>query len=111
VVFNRGPLLAGTWKNERFIMENNLYWNVGLEGIPGELNFSGAPLADWRKRGHDLRSLVENPQFVAFAPNDLRLKPTSPAFRLGFQPIDLSQVGPRDGRGLKSKRTLCSCGR
>ena len=31
--------------------------------------------------------------------NDFTLKPGSPAFALGFKPIDISQVGPRVASG------------
>jgi len=111
VVFNQGTLLSGTWKNDRFIMENNLYWNVGLEGIPGQLKLAGTKLEAWRQRGHDRRSLVEDPQFVALGQDDFRLKPTSPAFRVGFQPIDLSSVGPRVPAAKRRMWPVCSCGR
>ncbi len=68
---------------------------------PETMKFSGATWGDWRKRGHDQNSLVADPWFVAPEKNDFRLKPGSPALKLGFKPIDLSQVGVRK----KSKRT------
>jgi hypothetical protein len=35
-------------------------------------------------------------RFIAPAKNDFRLSSTSPAFKLGFQPIDLRIVGAHD---------------
>ena len=52
-------------------------------------------LDEWRKMGFDVHSLVVDPLFVDPEHDDYRLKPESPAFKLGFQPIDFSQIGPR----------------
>jgi len=47
----------------------------------------------WRTRGQDDGSVVADPGFVDSAKHDYRLKPDSPALKLGFEPIDLSTVG------------------
>ncbi len=52
-------------------------------------------LAGWQALGLDRHMLVADPGFVDLAGRDLRLRPGSPAFALGFRPIDLSDVGPR----------------
>jgi hypothetical protein len=41
-------------------------------------------------------SLDADPQFRNAAKDDFRLAPDSPALKLRFQPIDISQVGPRN---------------
>ena len=38
-------------------------------------------------------SMIANPEFVDMANNDFRLKETSPAYMIGFQDIDVSDVG------------------
>jgi hypothetical protein len=38
---------------------------------------------------------MADPLFVAPEKDDFRLKPNSPALKLGFQPIDVRNVGPR----------------
>jgi len=43
--------------------------------------------------GVETHSLAVNPLFVDFEKGDLRLKPGSPAMKLGFQPIEISAVG------------------
>jgi len=58
--------------------------------------------AEWRKRGKDTHSRYADPLFVAPELGDFALKPESPAFALGFQPIDLSQTGPRIKTGPQS---------
>ncbi|MGJ8691843.1 MAG: right-handed parallel beta-helix repeat-containing protein [Thalassotalea sp.] len=46
-----------------------------------------------QKDGVDLNSLAADPLFFDLAKGDLRLKSNSPAFKLGFKPIDMSQIG------------------
>jgi uncharacterized repeat protein (TIGR01451 family) len=51
---------------------------------------------DWRTQfGFDSHSLTLNPLFVNYAQDNFNLQSNSPALSLGFQPPDLSQVGPR----------------
>jgi len=95
VYFDKGVLLGSTWKNDNFVLDSNLYWDTRLAATPNEMKFAGATLEQWRARGHDQHSLIADPLFVAPEKNDFRLKPNSPAFKLGFRPIDLTGVGPR----------------
>ena len=57
---------------------------------------------EWRKRGKDAHSRYADPLFAAPEQGDFTLKPESPAFALGFQPIDLSQTGPHIKTGPQS---------
>ena len=52
-------------------------------------------LGDWKQLGFDQHSLIANPRFVDVEQGDYRLRPESPAFSLGFQPIPVDQIGPR----------------
>jgi parallel beta-helix repeat protein len=52
-----------------------------------------ATFADWRKRGFDRNSVIADPLFVDPAHDNYALRPDSPAFKLGFEPIDTSTVG------------------
>jgi hypothetical protein len=52
----------------------------------------------WRKKGLDANSIVADPGFVDAAKGDFTLRADSPAFKLGFRKIDLSQVGPRKAK-------------
>ncbi len=51
-----------------------------------------------REQGYEVHSRIADPMFVDPAKDDYRLKPGSPALKLGFQPIDLGQIGPRTSR-------------
>jgi len=66
-----------------------------IKGLPGVQSF-----ADWKERGLDANSITADPLFVDLENDDYSLKPESPAFKVGFKPIDLSQVGLR-GRDKK----------
>ena len=50
---------------------------------------------EWQAKGYDRHSLVADPRFIDSEHDDYRLKPESPALKLGFQPIDVDAIGPR----------------
>lgn len=76
-----------------FEADYNLYFNPTQPA--DSLRFGANNLAEWQKRGKDAHSLYADPLFVDVETENFALKPNSPAFRLGFKPIDLSAVGPR----------------
>jgi hypothetical protein len=59
-------------------------------GLPGVQSF-----ADWRARGLDEHTITADPLFVDLEHDDYALRPDSPAFKVGFVPLDLSKVGLR----------------
>lgn len=72
----------------------NLYYNPELK--PEEVKMTqDNTWSKWRQRGKDLHSRYADPLFTDPEKGDFTLNPKSPAFGLGFQPIDLSTVGPR----------------
>ena len=84
-------LLSGGRLDEKVIhMDHNLYFPAGGKQpvVRGCASF-----ADWQKRGFDRNSLVADPRFVDAAHDNYALRPDSPAFQLGFEPIDTSGVG------------------
>jgi hypothetical protein len=50
-------------------------------------------LEDWRALGYDQHSLFADPLFVDAANGDYRVKPDSPALKLGFKNFDVSTAG------------------
>jgi hypothetical protein len=69
--------------------DHNLYWRA--DGL--SLEFYGESFEAWQAKGVDRHSLVADPQFADPAHGDFRLKPGSPALKLGFRPIDTSRNG------------------
>jgi hypothetical protein len=87
------------WQTYNKIIRNNLYWHEDRKPI----QFLKYTFAEWRKLEGikdiwytprmDEGSRIADPQFVDAKKRDFRLKPTSPAFALGFQAIDFSRMG------------------
>jgi hypothetical protein len=95
VYFDSGTLLTGDWTGDAdYRMDWNVYFDARPDAKPDQLRLGPCTWQKWLERGHDRHSLVADPLFVAPRENDFRLQPNSPAFKLGFRPIDLSHVGP-----------------
>jgi parallel beta-helix repeat protein len=81
--------------------DRNVYWQAGGGEVkvylPGDEPYAQwfRPLGSWQDLGFDKQSLVADPLFVDAQGDGLRLRPESPAFGVGFEPIGLSTVGPR----------------
>jgi len=75
-------------------MDRNLIWNGGR---PLQLFVKGwSPEKSWeiwRKGGRDARSVIADPGFIDPDQDDYALRPDSPAFGLGFQPLPLDRMG------------------
>lgn len=89
VYWKTGPLLAGRWKEIRVKVDNNCYFNA--TGDP--VTFVGLDLEAWQELGHDKHSTIADPLFVDPENGDYRLKPNSPAEKIGFVPFDYSKAG------------------
>ncbi len=63
--------------------------------VPPKTGIRKYSLAEWQEMGYNTDSVVADPLFVDAQHNDYRLKPESPAFRLGFMPIDVAKIGIR----------------
>jgi hypothetical protein len=73
----KGPNLGNS------VMDFNLFWSTAGAGAIQPF------VAHWRSGGWDAHSIVADPLFVNPEAGDFRLRPQSPAFRLGFHPIDV----------------------
>jgi hypothetical protein len=97
---NDSPLLGSNWKDDNFRMDRNVYWNVSgrpilfppdpkIETAPAPLTFE-----KWRAlRKQDPNSVIADPLFLDAKKDDFRLKPESPALKLGFVPFDYTKAG------------------
>ena len=92
-------------KRANFYSDLNLFWDVsGRDLLCADANVDTDgrfyrvetfSLETWREMGHDLHSIVADPRCKDLDNLDFTLAPDSPAFSLGFRPIDTSDVGPR----------------
>ena len=90
VYYDSGVLLSGPWTKVKIKMDNNCYWDAAGRKV----TIAGKSLADWRKEtGHDKNSIIADPLFVNAKNYDFRLKPNSPALKIGFKPFDYSEAG------------------
>lgn len=67
--------------------DHNLYW------CPTDSTWGQRYLDGQKPRGVENESLSADPKFADIAKGDLRLQPDSPAWKLGFQQIDLDSIG------------------
>ncbi|MCK5803221.1 MAG: right-handed parallel beta-helix repeat-containing protein [Lentisphaeria bacterium] len=58
----------------------------------------GSNWSAWREAGHDQNSVLDDPAFVDAAADDYRLKPESPAWKLGFERIPIERMGPFESK-------------
>ena len=79
------------WLDFATVQDFNLYWNASGEPV----TFMKYSLAEWRAKGLDRHSLIADPLLVDPDNGDFTLKPESPAFKLGFRPLDVNNAGPR----------------
>ncbi|MCC6445851.1 MAG: right-handed parallel beta-helix repeat-containing protein, partial [Armatimonadetes bacterium] len=92
VCYDRGKALDYCdFTNRNFLFDQNLYWNASGEPV----DFSGKIFEEWQAVGQDRRSLVADPLLANPQQGDFRLRPGSPAAKIGFEPWDISDVGPR----------------
>jgi hypothetical protein len=84
-------------------LDDNTYYDAR----GGPVGFFGMSLSDWQKLGYDAHSLAVDPLFINLSNYHFSLRSDSPALKRGFQPIDLSTVGPRPDRlkDLRNERT------
>ncbi|MDO5580203.1 MAG: right-handed parallel beta-helix repeat-containing protein [Planctomycetia bacterium] len=92
IIYENGSFVycGENWnKGSLFQTDYNCFWTGDLNGPA----FYRKSFADWQKEGNDQHSLLADPLFVDPDQRDFRLKPDSPALKLGFKPIDSSQIG------------------
>jgi len=93
VLWDQGSLLSGDWSKLNVTFDRNTYWHVG----GGEIRFDNRTWQQWRNAGMDEHSKIADPRFVNPAGGDFTLTAGWQAALAGFEPFDLSTVGPRSG--------------
>ena len=93
-IFKGGYSARLEWKNLR--SDLNLLWDVSGASLSFTDRDTTVDLDGWRALGHDRHSVPADPKCRDPQGGDFTLAPDSPAItELGFEPIDISDVGPR----------------
>ena len=98
ILSNGQPVNVGGYGHKltepNMVSDLNLIWDVAGEPFARQ-GQDKLTVAQLQEHGLERHSLVADPKFADAANGDFTLAPDSPAFALGFAPIDLSDVGPR----------------
>ncbi len=89
-------------EDHKFISDLNLVWDVsgkgvlcGNGGVAEDTNWylkKSYTFEEWQRLGYDTHSINADPLFKDIAKLDFIMDEASPAFSLGFKPIDLSNL-------------------
>ena len=89
IVLTRGGKLVGDGVfNVPGVWANNLWYDV-----TGRADFGGRTFAEWQACGKETGGVYADPLFVDAERFDFRLRPESPAHRMGFREWDFSAAG------------------
>lgn len=95
---------TGPWTGEVLReSDRNLFWFAGGALPAGRITPAGT-FAQWQAAGFDRRSLTADPHFASPERDDYRLRPSSPALRMGFVPIPVERIGLRGFDGAWKKQ-------
>ena len=83
------PAMDEVAKAGNIISDLNLFWTTA------DTEAAKADLENWKALGQDSHSLFADPGITDLFHNQFDLKEDSPAYAIGFKPIDMSDVGPR----------------
>ena len=88
----RGPGKGRPAPVHDLVFGSNLWWSPD----PISTNaFNGGTWEKWRADGMDEGSVIADPLFMDWPNGDWRLKPESPALKIGFKPWDYTLAGVR----------------
>jgi len=89
VYYDQGELLHGRWSQVKHDSRNNCYFDASGR----EVTFEGNSLKKWQDQGHEIGSIIADPQFADADNFDFTLAEDSPARKLGFRPFKTDDAG------------------
>jgi parallel beta-helix repeat protein len=101
IIYYRNPqaklVRFGTVPYDHNLTDSNLVFHFDQELRTGQKSpgkETNSEWVAWQALGNDQHSLIADPLLVNPAQDDFRLKSESPAFKLGFKPIPIEEIGP-----------------
>jgi hypothetical protein len=95
VYFSSGRPFDGPFATARLDVDRNIYFDTRSNPSHALPMHGGLNLDQWRAKGHDVHSVVEDPMLAAPEKGDFHLRRGSPAITFGFHPFDLREAGVR----------------
>jgi len=102
IITDGAPAFLTGWNSGKLgpntIVDLNLYYDTQDRPLKFMQRGAETPectFTEWQTLGYDRHSLVADPKCRDLTKRDFTLAPDSPAFALGFEAFDLSDVGPR----------------
>ena len=92
---------TGRYEKKNFFSDLNLFWDISgkeiktINRLHEKETESSFSLKQMQELGFDRHSVAADPKCKDLAKRDFSLDKNSPAFALGFEPIDLARVGVR----------------
>jgi len=84
------------WNRRQALFDANLVWHKGQPiAVSMHKSLDCRSMEQWQAQGFDAGSVVADPLFVNAAADDYRLRPDSPAYKLGFRDInaEIERIG------------------
>lgn len=93
VLSERPTVWLGIWSatETNAVVRQNLYWRLDAP----DMTFDGLDFAGWQALGLDAGSVIADPKFRDPQAGDFDFRRGAPLDAIGFEPFDLSAVGPR----------------
>lgn len=101
VVVRDGPLVGDGARGVGGIWASNLWYDYSGHPVLDGLGWNG-----WAACGKEVGGVYADPQFEDPMQNDFRLRPTSPALALGFEPWDYNAAGASPGTDSSGTRPI-----
>ena len=90
IAWSQGRATLSRKVRDDWSFSSNLYWPSG----DAKVDFGqGLSFEEWQKLGKDRDSMFADPGFRSAKDADFELSPQSPAFKLGFKPFKMDDIG------------------
>ena len=102
ILFDEGVVLKGAWNKINIEMDYNLYWNLA----GNDYSFNDKSFKKWQRTGHDIHSLIADPEFKDPKNFDFQLKRKKNTNKINFRPFNYKKAGVTSDKKWKEKALL-----